>query len=476
VQVVILTPKPGSFTEPSIAINPNDPQQLVAAFQVKASAAFSRDGGRNWTIADGTAPPNYKMSGDVSVAFDDRGHAFLCYIAFDKLGTENYWAHGATRNGIFVRRSPDGGKTWDQEPAIVIAHNSDPGIPFEDKPYIVADTTQSKYAGNLYVGWTQFTLTKSVLLFSRSTDSGKTWSPPVEISTQEGLPRDDNGAVEGFTGAVGPDGKLYLVWCDGAGIVLATSKDGGRRFSKSRVAIKTAASYFDPEYVFRGNGFPEIAINPRTSELFVTWADFRNGDVDIFSASSKDHGKHWSPAVRVNNDPLHNGRDQFFQWLAVDPVDGSVNVIFCDRRSDPANRDYSIVLARSTDGGRTFTNYLWSTKPSDPKDAFIGDYLGIAARGGRVYGIWARVAQPDEVPEDERKKPSGEEPGQPATAANKPAELASSENERSAPTPESQTGAEAEQKEKGQSKTETVVKAKALFIEIGLADFSGQRQ
>jgi len=104
-QVIQLTPLPGSFTEPSLALSPADPQQLVAAFQVNASAAYSRDAGHTWSIAEGTAPPDYKTSGDVSVAIDNQGRAFLCYIAFDKLGTENYWAQNATRNGIFVRRS-----------------------------------------------------------------------------------------------------------------------------------------------------------------------------------------------------------------------------------------------------------------------------------------------------------------------------------------------------------------------------------
>ena len=113
--VIKLTPKPGDFTEPSIAINPNDPRQLVGAFQVNASVGYSRDAGQTWSLAENTAPPDYKISGDVSVAYDNQGRAFLCYIAFDKLGTENYWAHGATRNGIFVRRSLDGGQTWEKD-------------------------------------------------------------------------------------------------------------------------------------------------------------------------------------------------------------------------------------------------------------------------------------------------------------------------------------------------------------------------
>lgn len=446
-RVIKLTANPGDFTEPSIAINPNDPRQLVGAYQVNASVSYSRDAGQTWTLAEGTAPTDYKVSGDVSVTYDNQGHAFLCYIAFDKLGTENYWAHGATRNGIFVRRSLDDGQTWDKDAAIVIAHSSDPDIPFEDKPYIVADTTHSKYAGNLYIGWTEFTLDKSSMLFSRSTDAGKTWSKPFKISARDGLPRDDNGAVEGFTGAVGSDGTLYVVWSDISGVVLAVSKDGGRTFSRSRTIIPTGPSYFDPSSVGRGNGFPQIGIDPRSNKLFVTWADFTNGDLDVFSATSADKGKHWSKPVRVNNDPLHNGRDQFFQWLAVDPIDGSENIIFCDRRADSGNRSYYLTLARSTDGGQTFKNYAWNTQPSDPKDVFMGDYMGITAYQGKVYGIWARTVTPEEQ--------SVSQSGDGNTAA-------------------SSTEADA-QKSTDAPKSPQLSKPKGLFVEVGLADFSNPR-
>lgn len=454
IRVSKLMTVPGDFTEPSIAVNPGNPQQLVGAFQVNASVAYSQNGGQSWTPAEGTAPADYKVSGDVSVTYDNQGRAFLCYIAFDKLGTENYWAHGATRNGIFVRRSLDGGKTWEKDASLVIAHLTEPGIPFEDKPYIVADATHSKYAGNLYIGWTEFLLDKSIMLFARSTDGGRTWSKPLEISTREGLPRDDNGAVEGFTGAVASDGTLYVVWCDISGIVLAVSKDGGRSFSRSRTIVKTGPSYFDPTSVGRGNGFPQVGIDPGNGRLFVTWADFTNGDLDVFSATSKDRGKHWSAPVRVNSDALHNGRDQFFQWLAVDPVDGSANVIFCDRRADPDNRSYYLTLARSTDGGKTFQNYAWSTQPSDPKDIFMGDYMGIAAYGGKVWGIWARTATSEEQAANGVGATAAKAAGS-SDGAEKPAQ--------GKDAGESPTAAETSDKKP---------KPRGLFVEVGLADFS----
>ena len=124
----------------------------------------------------------------------------------------------------------------------------------------------------------------------------------------------------------------------------------------------------------------------------MTWSDFRNGDVDVFVARSSDRGRTWTPAARVNNDPVHSGADQFLQWMAVDPVDGSVNVQFYDRRDDAENRRTRVTLARSIDGGKTFTNYQWSDEPFTGENAFLGDYEWCAAYGGRVFGIWAEAA------------------------------------------------------------------------------------
>ena len=403
-QVFSLTPKSGPFTEPSIAINPSNPRQVVAVFQDNAHASYSQDAGQSWKPAEGVAPANYKVSGDVSTTFDKNGHAFICYIAFDKLGTFNYWGHGATRNGIFVRRSLDAGATWEANDAPVAEEPTKPGIPFEDKPYIVSDTSNSRYAGNLYVAWTRWSLTDSKIMFSRSTDDGKTWSPAIEIDRTPGLPRDDNGANEGFDGTVGPDGRLYAIWSQDNYIFLTISRDGGKSFSRARPIIHTAPIMFAVQAVERANGFPQIAIDPRSQRLFVTWSDYRNGDLDIFCSTSMDHGKKWSEPVRVNNDPIHDGADQFFQWLAVDPADGSADVVFYDRRADPTNKTQTVTLARSTDHGSSFQNYAWTTNSFNASGVFFGDYIGIAALRGRVYGAWMEKPTASAEPES---KPQG---------------------------------------------------------------------
>ena len=387
-QVTDITPKPGWFTEPSIAINAHNPQQVVAAYQDNAHIAYSLDEGKHWETAVGTEPPNYRVSGDVSVTYDKHGHAILCYMAFDKLGTFNYWAHNGTRNGLFVRRSLDGGKTWESEDIAIIKHETESGIPWEDKPYIVADDSTGPNAGNLYVGWTRWTIEDSQILLSRSIDDGRTWSAPIEIDKQRGLPRDDNGAAEGFSGVVGPDGMLYTVWALNNHIVFASSSDGGLNFSTPQDIILVAPIMFHVDDVARANGFPVIAMDPRHSHLYLSWSDYRNGEVDVFCSTSADRGHTWTEAVRVNSDSIHNGADHFFHWLAVDPTTGAANVIFYDRRDDPGNRRAKVVLARSTDGGKTFANYAWSENPFDPGGIFMGDYTGIAAQDGRVYGVW----------------------------------------------------------------------------------------
>jgi hypothetical protein len=405
--VIDISAPGGTFSEPSIAVNPNNSEQVVAVYQVGAFAAYSGDGGKTFSASEPTPPTRYRILGDVSTAFDNRGHVFLCYLAFDHLGTAQYWAHGAGRNGIFVRRSLDAGKSWDKESVAIKAFptGQEAGLAFEDQPRVFADTgSKSPYAGYLYAGWIEWQLDKSIIVFSRSTDDGKTWSPPVRISTHAGLPRDDNGSVGGFVQAIAPDGTIYAIWHDGNWITLTESHDGGRTFWPSRAILETGPPYIgELTGVYRVEGFPQIGIDPRSKTLYVCWSDYGNGDVDVFVASSPDRGRHWSKPIRVNNDPLHDGSDQFLQWMAVDPVTGFVYVQFYDRRGDSENVKARLTLARSTDGGRTFANYAWTENDFEPSGAFLGDYSWLAAYNNRVYGAWTE-ATPNVAPQ-----PTGEQ-------------------------------------------------------------------
>ena len=67
-QIFPLTPTVGPFTEPAIAVNPANPQQVVGVFQDNVHASFSTDAGHTWNLAENVDPKNYRVSGDVSVA------------------------------------------------------------------------------------------------------------------------------------------------------------------------------------------------------------------------------------------------------------------------------------------------------------------------------------------------------------------------------------------------------------------------
>src|SRR5947209_3744366 len=302
--LVTITPPGQSGSEPAIAINPKNPNQVVGAAGGRW-AAYSTDGGRTFTPVQPGGEEG-RAGGDVSLAFDDKGSVFLSFLSIEKNGLPSYWGHGPGANGIWVRRSPDGGRTWDKDAiAVKMWKGDEPDIKLEDMPRIWADTQPaSPHRGNLYIAWIEWQIDKSIVLFSRSTDAGATWSTPVRISTRAGWPRDDNGAVVGIIGAVAADGTQYVVWNEGLNVTLAVSRDGGRTFEPSRPIFDVGPPYFGGAGgipgVSRAMGFPQVGVDAAHKKLYVTWSDFRNGDVDVFISHSSDQGKTWTPPKRVN--------------------------------------------------------------------------------------------------------------------------------------------------------------------------------
>jgi hypothetical protein len=67
-------------------------------------------------------------------------------------------------------------------------------------------------------------------LFSRSTDGGKTFSPPIAVNSLTGGP----SAVIGADPFVGPDGEVYVPWHDvqNSRLMVASSFDGGATFGQ----------------------------------------------------------------------------------------------------------------------------------------------------------------------------------------------------------------------------------------------------
>jgi len=400
-QVVRITePNAINPAEVSIAINPKNPDNMIAAsFQTghpprpRAGSYHyvTFDGGKTWTTVP-TPDPTNLVQGDDVVAFSQDGIAYHAHLSFDGIRLAR---PVRAESGMIVNVSKDGGNTWtDGTPAIDHINSV---IPFEDKPGLIVDNAPgSRWNGNVYMAWTRFDVygssnpeDHSQIYFTRSVDHGQTFSMPFRISDTGGDCVDSDNTVEGAVPAVGPNGEVYVVWAGPLGLVFDKSLDGGLTFGKDKVISDFPGGWdFAVEGLDRANGMPvtgvDLSDGPNKGTLYVNWIDARNGDPDVFVMSSRDGGNTWSTPVRVNDDPLKNGKVQFFTWMAVDPADGSINIVFYDRR-DTTGTQTRLTLARSVDGGRTFVNYKIDQQPFAANSrTFFGDYSSISAYEGRV--------------------------------------------------------------------------------------------
>ena len=137
---------PGSSAEEvSIAINPLDPDNIVAGANLNYHFA-SFDGGKTWT--QGELPGG--TWGDPAVLFDKTGRAYIANLVYG-------W------DAIIVRRSDDGGLTW-STPVKLFGPSSDSAkvgslyrSSLQDKEFLVADLTDGPFGGSIYAAWTDFT-------------------------------------------------------------------------------------------------------------------------------------------------------------------------------------------------------------------------------------------------------------------------------------------------------------------------------
>src|SRR5262245_45869505 len=158
--------------------------------------------------------------------------------------------------------------------------------------------------------------------------------------------------------ATGPKGEVYVVWAGPKSLFFAKSTDAGVNFGKNSVISDCVGWDFPIKGLGRASGLPSMGVDITESgdsgTIFVNWCDNRNGDPDVFLLASRDGGATWGAPQRINNDASGNGKEQWFSSMSVDPIDGSVNIAYYDRGAqDEMLTD--VTLARSVDGGRTFS-------------------------------------------------------------------------------------------------------------------------
>lgn len=374
--------------EPSIAINPRSPNNIVAA-SVLNNVYFTKDGGVTWQKKK--LESSMGVFGDPALIADSQGNFYYFHLSDPTGGKGGYESEKLDR--IVVQYSGDGGETWDDGASIGLNHPKD-----QDKEWPTVDTK-----GNLYVTWTQFDkygdtdpncFSNIMLSTSRN---GKKWSEPIKISQVAGNCIDDDNTAEGAVPAVTPDGKVFVAWSNQGKIFFDRSFDGGRMWLSNDLAIAEQKGGWDLKIPGhdRCNGMPVLMTDkskgPYRGCLYVVWADQRNGenDTDIWFIRSNNYGDNWSVPLRINrNIP---GKQQYLPWMAVDAVSGYIYILYYDR-SDYDDLQTDVYLAYSMDSGLSFKNVKISETPFIPSDStFFGDYLNISAHKGIIAPIWARM-------------------------------------------------------------------------------------
>lgn len=397
-------------SETSITVNPNNPMILVGGsneiVRLPMRGYFSSNGGKSWGAVDVPLPPPATTNGtdfgsDPGVAFDTRGNVYYSFIVV--FFNRTFAAIQGTE--MAVAKSFDGGKSWPQ--VTFFNFNSGNGK-FNDKPMIAVDTNpNSPFRDSVYVGWDTASSGKSSanddLLFARSTDGGLTFSSPIALNNPTGGPRQ----VIGADPFVGPNGEVYVAWHDVQQnrLMVNSSFNGGATFGQQQVIAPTVVAFDDaiPAMASRHALLYPACDTDRSSSatrgtLYCSWMDeTASNGTDIFVSRSTDRGASWSAPVRVNDDPTGVRKDQFNQWLSVDPASGSINLSWNDARNDPADIKTDIFFSQSTDGGLSFApNVKVTTAMSDESAANpcadagnqYGDYEGIVAFGGNIHPIW----------------------------------------------------------------------------------------
>jgi hypothetical protein len=391
--------------EEMVAINPTNTDDAVAVWRDfrlgyrRIGAGYTMDAGQTWHDTLMVIPP-YPWQSDPVLVVDTSGNYYACFIC---LNTQT------TRSGIYVEKSTDNGVTWSSP---VMAVDSAAGA-FEDKQMMVINKNPGANYGDIHIAWARFTNNQQIthIMMVTSTDGGQTYNDAVEVSPMDG--------VQWPVPTIGPNGDIYVAWFGyfPGGIYFAPSHDHGQSFDPEQQIETLSASSENINGNILVFPFPALTcdINPSSpnlGNLYIAFMDRNSSDMDIFFIRSQDGGQSWSDRIRINDDVLHNGADQFHPWLSVDNS-GVIHAIFYDRRLDVGrNLLFDVYYTKSTDGGLTWLpNERITTVSSDPRQAItaglIGEYIGLSAWNDQVQMVWTDTRNGNQDVFSGRMAPTG---------------------------------------------------------------------
>ncbi len=371
--------------EPSIAVDPTDPNKMVIGWRQfdniasnfrQAGYGYTVDGGQTWTFP-GVIEPGVFRSDPV---LDSDSQGGIYYNSLTVEGNNDFLCD--------VYRTDEAGAPWD-------AGTSAQG---GDKQWMVIDKTGGVGDGHIYSFWTSYWSICGPGFFTRSVD-GDSYEDCVEIPDD---PYWGTLAVAPGSG-FNPSGVLYTVGANDNDLVVARSSNAryaGQIVTWDQSTVVDVGGFMDSRSGPNPDGLlGQAHIATASSDDPVGHAVYVLSSVnppgsdplDVMFARSTDSGSTWSAPVRVNDDP--GNAWQWFGTMSTSPS-GRIDAVWLDTRDDPGTYLSSLYYSYSADGGLTWSANERLSDAFDPHVGWpnqnkMGDYFHMVSDDTGFSLAWA---------------------------------------------------------------------------------------
>ena len=196
------------------------------------------------------------------------------------------------------------------------------------------------------------------IYYKRSTDGGTGWSADARLTTAA-----QNSWYPSLAAA---EADVHVVWADNRDgnfeIYYKRSPDGGTSWEADSRLTNA------PDY----SGYPALAVSPQR-DIHGVWADYRDGNWEIYHKRSTDRGTSWGPDERLTDDPGASG----YPSVAISETD--VHIVWFDDRDG----NDEVYYKHSTDRGTS-----WGPDERLTHDPGASGYPSLAVSGTDVHVVW----------------------------------------------------------------------------------------
>jgi Bacterial Ig-like domain (group 3) len=407
-----LSSSSGGGSEPSIAVNPTNTNQIAitrfgASWNGNADMLVSTNGGITWTN-QATIPPPPGVAGtagcpcDQTIDFGLDGTLYGTFLTCTPNGSGGCSATTVV-SGSTTNPASAASWTWNGNPA-QLTSGARTNV---DQPWLLTnrDTTNAGQT-DVYVAYDDFgggpdarvagSFGASPVNFTVDNIAG-TESP---LSTNPGLrlaADPSNGTMyavyEQSTGGSQPKSVTYR---------LNRSTDGGATWTLNGNAdglvVDTVNSDQAPGFKFGGvnallGGVDHAAVDPSTSDVYVVYGQDVSGGNQIRIRRLQDNGSGGLNVGAAHN--VSTSTDAALPSVAV-LTDGTIGVLYMTHDGSSGGfPTFSAHLARSTDHGSTFSDVVLQsfsspvTDNGNARQRIFGDYIQVKAVGNTFYGVYS---------------------------------------------------------------------------------------